>query len=322
MFVDSAKIAVQAGKGGNGCNSFATSRLTMRRRPDGGDGGNGGSVIIMADRNIATLLNFRYHHHFRASSGKHGSSNHMRGADGEDCLVRVPPGTIVYDAGNSLLLRDLTVDNDKFIVCRGGDGGRGNSKRRISTEGYEGENKELRFELKLIADVGIIGYPNAGKSTLISRISRAKPKIANYPFTTKEPTLGMVKAYDGSFVVADIPGLIEGAHAGRGLGDRFLRHVERTRILLHLVDVSLFERPDPLKDFYSLNEELRLYSKELIDKPQVIVANKLDLPDSKEGFDRFKKGIKEKVYPISAVTGEGIEELIGGIYKVLKKHKL
>ena len=322
MFVDSAKIAVQAGKGGNGCNSFATSRLTKRRRPDGGDGGEGGSVIIRSDRNIATLLDFRYRHHFRASSGKHGSSNHKKGADGEDCLIRVPPGTTVYDAGNKLLLRDLTIDKDEFIVCRGGHAGRGNSKRRDSTDGHEGESKELQFELKLIADVGIIGYPNAGKSTLISKISRAKPKIASYPFTTKEPILGIVKVYDGSFVVADIPGLIEGAHAGRGLGDRFLRHVERTSVLLHLVDVSLFERPDPLKDFYSLNEELKLYSKELIAKPQVIVANKLDLPNSKEGFSRFEKGIKEKVYPISAVTGEGTEELIGGIYNLLKKHKL
>ena len=322
MFVDSAKIAVEAGKGGNGCNSFATSMLTRRRRPDGGDGGNGGSVIIRADRNTATLLDFRYRHHFRATSGKHGSSNHKRGADGEDCLIRVPPGTTIYDAGNKLLLRDLTADKDEFIVARGGEGGRGNSKRRDSTDGKEGENRELQFELKLIADVGIIGYPNAGKSTLISKISRAKPKIASYPFTTKEPILGIARAFDDSFVVADIPGLIDGAHAGRGLGDRFLRHVERTSVLLHLVDVSLFERPDPVKDFYSLNEELKLYSKELIAKRQVVVATKMDLPDAKEGLRRFEEGIKEEVYPISAVTGEGTDELISGIYEVLKRHKL
>ncbi len=323
MFIDEARIYVKAGDGGDGCNSFYRDRFCRKGRPDGGPGGNGGNIIFEADENVQTLLDFQYRQHFEAARGAHGSSNHKKGTRGKDLHVKVPPGTIIKDYETSLVLRELLRAGDSVVIVKGGAGGKGNSRGRPSEKGSPGEEKTLLLELKLIADVGIIGYPNAGKSTFISKISSAHPKIADYPFTTKEPVLGVVKLYDSqTFVVAEIPGLIEGAHEGRGLGDRFLRHTERTKILIHLVDVAACEGRDPIGDFKNLNRELSLYSKELMKKPQVIALNKIDLPSAKDNIKIFKKSFpRKKVFQVSAVSGKGIKELLNEIYKKLKSMK-
>ena len=319
MFVDEAKIFVKAGNGGAGCRSFDRSRGKKYGPPDGGDGGKGGNVIIAADHNKQTLIDFQYNKHFKATSGKQGSSNNKKGEDGRDRLVKVPPGTVIRDAGSKELLRDLQKSGQEVIIAKGGSNGRGNSKKRDATPGGTGEEKELYLELKLVADVGIIGYPNAGKSTLLSKISSARPRIANFPFTTKSPMLGVVRVGDFSLVVADIPGLIEGAHAGRGLGDRFLRHIERTRFLLHLVDMAGVDGRDPSDDFRKLNAELERYSPELGRKTQIVAANKMDMPRAKELIKNFRPGGIKKIYRISALTGEGIKEIFKTIASELKK---
>jgi len=321
MFVDEARIFVKAGSGGNGCRSFEKMRGKKYGRPNGGSGGDGGDVVIAADNNRQTLLEFRYNKHFRAGSGVQGGSNNKKGADGNPRLIRVPPGTIVRDAANGTLLRDLRLAGEKVIIARGGAGGRGNSVRRDASAGVPGEEKELKLELKLVADVGIIGYPNAGKSTFLSKITRAKPRVASFPFTTKSPILGVARVGDFSFVIADIPGLIEGAHTGRGLGDRFLRHIERTGILLHLVDMASSEGGGPEARFIKLNKELGLYSRALESKKQVVAANKMDMPQAKEFFGSFNPGNAGKVYQISALTGEGVKRLLGAIVSELKKGK-
>jgi GTP-binding protein len=325
VFVDEAKVYVKAGNGGDGCNSMYRDRFHRYGRPDGGEGGNGADIVFEADQNIHTLLDFQYRQHFQADSGAHGSSNHKKGRCGQPLHVKVPPGTIIKDASSRLVMRELVKAGDHVIIAKGGAGGHGNSRHRAAAPGSPGEEKTVILELKLIADAGIVGYPNAGKSTLISRISSAHPKIADYPFTTKEPVLGVVKVHEGSsLVVAEIPGLIEGAHTGRGLGDRFLKHVERTKVLIHLVDIAACDCRDPYKDYTSLNKELKLYSKELIKKPQFVALNKSDLEQSKENIRKFRKYARGvKVYPISAATGEGIKELIAAVYKKaasLKKH--
>lgn len=323
MFIDEAKIYVKAGNGGDGCNSFYRDKWNRIGRPDGGPGGDGGDIIFDADGNVQTLLDFQYRQHVEANSGTHGSSNHKKGHRGSDLHVKVPAGTIIRDAETGLVLRDLVNIGDSVIAAKGGAGGRGNSRGRESKKGEQGEEKTLILELKLIADVGIVGHPNAGKSTLISKISSAHPKIANYPFTTKEPVLGVVRLYeDASLVVAEIPGLIEGAHEGRGLGDKFLKHIERTKVLIHLVDVAACEGRDPVDDYRSLNKELKAYSKELISKPQVVALNKIDMPDSKKNILKFKKTVsKVKAFPISAASGEGVKELLNAVYKKVKSLK-
>ncbi len=323
MFVDQAKIYLKAGGGGKGCHSIFHDRYHKYGQPDGGEGGKGADVVFRADDNIQTLLDFQYHQHFEAESGSHGSSNHKKGRYGKDLVIKVPPGTLIKDTATGLVLRELIKNGDSVVIARGGPGGRGNSRNRPATSGMPGEEKRVVLELKLIADVGIVGYPNAGKSTLISKISSARPKIANYPFTTKVPVLGVVKVHkDEHLVFAEVPGLIEGAHLGRGLGDRFLRHVERTKTLIHLIDISGFEGRDPYKDHVSLNKELRLYSKELMKKPHIIALNKCDIEGAKENVKKFKRHVPgKKVYVLSAATGEGIKEMLSAVYKNVKSLK-
>ncbi len=313
MFIDSAKIYVKAGSGGKGCRSFYRDKYNRRGIPDGGDAGSGSDIIIKADRNLYTLLDFQYQRHFYGSNGGHGSGNNKKGKDAPEVIIRVPLGTVIRDVKTNCLLRDLQKDLEEVIVAHGGKGGLGNQHRLEPTPAEPGEEKELLLDLKFIAEVGVVGFPNAGKSTLISNISNAHPKIAAYPFTTKSPVLGVVKSRERNFVIADIPGLISGSSRGRGLGDRFLRHIERTKILLHLVDMSGFEGRDPIEDYKTINEELKNYSKEVYKKTQLIAANKMDLEGASNNLGRFKKAVKKKVYPISALKKEGLEELIEAV---------
>lgn len=323
MFIDEAVIEVEAGRGGDGCVSFRREKHVPRGGPDGGDGGNGGSVILVADTHLSTLLDFHYKRRYKASSGGHGSGSNRKGRNGKSITLRVPVGTLVYDADTGALLADLSRSGFKFTVARGGKGGRGNAHfttptrqtPRFAEKGLPGERRTLRLELKLLADVGIVGMPNAGKSTLISRISAAKPKIADYPFTTLVPNLGVVQYQDHSFVVADIPGLIEGAHAGVGLGHQFLRHVERARLLLYLLDVSPFASAPPLEAFDTLRRELELYNPQLAQKPALVALNKIDTvaPDAREAVDAARHAIEAQgyeVFALSAYTGEGLEPLL------------
>lgn len=313
-FIDSAKIYVEAGSGGRGCQSYYRDKYTRHGIPNGGNGGRGADIIIKADRNLRTLVDFQYNRHFYGSHGAHGSSKNKKGRDAEDVTIRVPCGTIIKDVGADIVLRSLDKDAETVIVVKGGLGGKGNEHQHTPTDPQPGEKRELIFDLKLLADAGVIGFPNAGKSTLISHISNAHPKIAAYPFTTKFPTLGVVFGDKGdNFVIADIPGLIEGASYGRGLGDKFLRHVERTKALVHLVDMAAVEGRDPVNDFKIINQELKTYSKDVYKKPQIIVANKMDLAGAKANLVKFKKEIKKKVYPISALKSDGLEELIEAI---------
>ncbi len=317
MFIDSVKIYVRAGNGGRGCQSFYRDKYTRRGIPDGGDGGVGADIIVRSDRNLRTLLDFQYKRHFYGLNGSHGSGKHKKGKDAPPVFIRVPVGTIVKDIGTECLLRDLREDGEEVLVARGGKGGLGNRHHGQATEAEPGEERDLLLDLKLIADVGIIGFPNAGKSTLISAISNAHPKIAAYPFTTKSPVLGVVYSGDKAFIVADIPGLIAGSSEGRGLGDKFLRHVERTKILVHLVDMSGVEGRLPIEDYRTINQELKKHSKTVYAKSQIIAANKMDLESAQENLERFKRGIKKKLYPISALKKQGLEELIEAIGKKL-----
>lgn len=319
MFIDHAKIYVKAGNGGKGCQSFYRDKYSRYPIPDGGDGGKGADIIIVADRNLRTLLDFRYRAHFYGEDGKHGSGKNKKGKDGKHLLIRVPCGTIIRDAKTGCILRDLGKDGEEVVVAKGGLGGRGNSGNRQVTLGSTGEEKELILDLKLIADVGVVGFPNAGKSTFISAISSAHPKIASYPFTTKVPVLGTVNSEDISFIVAEIPGLIKGSSEGRGLGDRFLRHAERTKILIQLIDMASTEGREPVEDYKIINEELKKYSLDVFRKPRLIVANKMDLETAEENLKRFQKKIRKRVYPISALNKIGIKELISAIVRELKK---
>ncbi|MCQ9207732.1 MAG: GTPase ObgE [Omnitrophica bacterium] len=320
MLIDQARIHVKAGDGGDGCTSFYRDRAVRKGKPTGGNGGDGGDVIFKVDKNIHTLLDFQYKRHFKAKRGIHGGSNDKRGKNGEAFYIKIPPGTVIKDAKTGFILRDLTHDGEEVIIAQHGRGGRGNTKRGEGVPGSKGEEKELLLELKLIADVGIIGYPNAGKSTLISRISRAKSKVADYTFTTKAPILGKVRCGEEDITFADMPGLIEGAHRGRGLGDEFLRHIERTKILLHMVDIAGFEGRDAYEDYISINNELALYGKHLAEKPQIVAVNKMDISSSKRKFASFEEKIGQKVriYPISAQTGEGIKALLVRVWEVWK----
>lgn len=320
MFIDRVKVVVKGGSGGNGCRSFYSDKMNRRKRPDGGDGGSGGSIILKASRNVFTLLDFKYRHEFVALSGRHGSGNTRKGKDGRDIVVLVPVGTQVFDESLGCLLEDLDSDQKEVVVAKGGRGGWGNYLRREATPGKSGEVRNLILDLKLIADVGIIGFPNAGKSTLISKISSARPQIAAYPFTTKEPVLGVVNIGDDSFTVVDIPGLIEGAHLGKGLGDKFLRHVERTKVLVHIIDMAGVDARDPLKDYEVLDRELGFYSREILKKPQILAANKIDLEPAKENLKKFKAGFKKKIIGISAKENINLDILVKQIYEKLQKN--
>jgi len=326
MFIDHAKIFVQAGNGGNGCVSFRREKFIPRGGPDGGDGGKGGNVLLVASSSIKTLLDFSRQPHYRAQKGAHGSGNNRFGKAGADLILKVPLGTFVYKGEE--VICDLMDEGQSVIVARGGRGGRGNAKfksrrervPRFAEEGGAGETVTLKLELKLIAQVGLLGYPNAGKSTLLSVISSARPKIADYPFTTLAPNLGVVRlSEDESFIVADIPGLIADAHKGKGLGDQFLRHIERTEVLVHLVDIQGYAGASPFHNYKATNEELKAFNPQLLKKPQIVVVNKMDTPSAATRLKKIRSRIKKKVYPISALTREGIKELLQAIRRKLKK---
>jgi GTP-binding protein len=322
MFVDEAKIRVKAGDGGNGCMAFRREKFVPRGGPSGGDGGRGGDVIMESSERHNTLVHFRFNPEYKAERGRHGEGSNRTGREGESIVLKVPVGTMVYDELSGDLVHDFSHPDERVVIARGGRGGRGNARFATSThqapreheEGRPGEERDLRLELKLLADVGLVGYPNAGKSTLISRISAARPKIADYPFTTLQPNLGVVAVGEPpdevSFVVADIPGLIEGASAGAGLGTQFLKHIERTRFLVHLIDVSdASARPDPVQDYEVITRELASFGAGLDTKPTIVVASKIDVAN-KEKLAKLKRYCKRKkleLYAISAVTGEGIE---------------
>ena len=320
MFIDDVRIRVKAGDGGNGCLAFRREKYVPRGGPSGGDGGRGGDITMVASTHYNTLLHFRFNPEHTAQRGRHGEGSNRSGREGESIELSVPVGTIVYDADSCELLHDFTQAGDRFLVAKGGRGGRGNQHFATSTHqaptehepGHPGEAKYLRLELKLLADVGLVGFPNAGKSTLISRISAARPKIADYPFTTIEPNLGVVSVDDSTFVVADIPGLIEGAHLGHGLGVQFLRHIERTRLLVHLVDVSELTGRDPAEDFRVVMGELAGFSEDLPKKPMFVVASKVDVAQDPQRIESLRALAASEEMPffeISSVTGQGIEEL-------------
>ena len=342
MFVDEAKIYVKAGDGGNGCVAFRREKYVPRGGPSGGDGGHGGSIYLEANINDNTLLRYRYNREFKADRGRHGEGSNCTGHSGDDLILKVPLGTLAFDDETGNTIADLATPGQRVLVAQGGRGGRGNQHfakpwhqaPREHEDGFPGEERHLRLELKLLADVGLVGFPNAGKSTLISVISAARPKIANYPFTTLEPNLGVVNA-DGlgsagkegrelgrTFVVADLPGLIEGAHLGAGLGVRFLRHVERTRLLVHLVDTSDSNVDDPLHSFEVINGELEAFSESLIEKPMIVVASKLDATTDTSRLGQLREYCKQQkleFHSISAATGEGVKELVRGIADALEK---
>jgi len=329
-FVDQVRIHVKAGDGGNGAVAFRREKYVERGGPSGGDGGDGGSVVFEADPQLTTLLDYRYQQHHHAKNGEHGKGSDCNGRSAGDLVLRVPAGTLVRDEASGEVLCDLSRPGQRFVAAQGGKGGLGNMNFATSTrqtprfaqDGTKGEERALVLELKLLADVGLIGFPNAGKSTLISRVSRAHPKIADYPFTTLVPSLGVVQYKDGrSFVVADIPGLIEGASEGAGLGHQFLRHVERCRVLVHLVDLGAEgEGREPLADWTVINRELRRHAEELAERPQVVVATKMDLTHARQRLPAFVAAMKKRgvpVLPISSATGEGIQELLDRVARVL-----
>src|SRR5262245_37118037 len=331
MFVDEVDIHVQSGPGGAGCLSFRREKFVPRGGPDGGDGGSGGSVFIVATPTKNTLVDFRFHPEFKARRGQHGQGSNRTGQTAEDLEIGVPPGTLVFemdpDGGEPRLLGDLAEEGQRVLVAKGGRGGRGNARFVSSTNraprrtepGEDGEEKQLRLQLKLIADVGLIGFPNAGKSTLISRISAARPKIADYPFTTLVPNLGVVTLTDDrSFVVADVPGLIAGAHAGHGLGHQFLRHVERTKVLVHLVDISGASGRDPILDFDIILDELRLFDVKVAAKPMIVAASKMDAVDDSARVDALERHVRDRGLPffrISAVAGTGLDALLEAMWR-------
>ncbi len=333
MFIDEAKIRVKAGDGGNGCMAFRREKFVPRGGPSGGDGGRGGDVILEASQRHNTLVHFRYNPEHKAERGRHGEGSNCSGREGEDIILKVPVGTVVYDETTGELVHDFQRPDERIILARGGRGGRGNQHFATSTHqaprehelGHAGEERSIRLELKLLADAGLVGYPNVGKSTLIARISAARPKIADYPFTTLEPNLGVVTVgeapHEESFVVADIPGLIEGAHLGAGLGAQFLRHIERTRLLVHIVDVSdASGRPDPVEDFKVIEDELKSFGHGLDEKPHIVVASKSDVanPDKLKKLQTMAKRKKLPFYAISAVTGAGIDTLKYALAKEIR----
>ncbi len=330
MFVDYAKIIIKSGDGGDGAATFRREKYVAAGGPDGGDGGRGGDIYFEVDPNANTLIDFRYTKKFKAENGQNGSGSHRFGKSGSDCIVKVPLGTIVKDAETGKVIVDLSTEGQKELILKGGRGGKGNSHFATSTrqaprfaiDGEKGKEKEVILELKLLADVGLVGFPNVGKSTILSRVTKATPKIADYHFTTIDPNLGVVKTeYGDSFVLADIPGIIEGASEGIGLGTQFLRHVERTRLLLHVIDIAGTEGRNPVDDFNKINDELKKYSEKLSTRKQIIVANKIDSMQDDSNLKEIEEIAKQKeieIYKISAVTGEGLNELFNHVAEVIK----
>lgn len=331
MFIDRAKVHIKAGDGGNGMVSFHREKYVANGGPDGGDGGKGGDVIFVVDEGLRTLIDFKYKRKYNAEPGENGGTSNCSGKGGKDLVIRVPPGTVVREETTGHIMADLTNPEQKVILAKGGRGGKGNQHFATPTRqvpsfaksGDAGEEYQILLELKLLADAGLVGYPNAGKSTILSSVSAARPRIADYPFTTLEPNLGVVSLVEGtSFVLADIPGLIEGAHEGVGLGYEFLRHIERTKLLIHVVDIAGVDGRDPVKDFDTINAELREYNPKLAERPQVVAANKTDLPDGEENLARFTDIIGKRgyeVFPISAATGTGLRELMFHVSDMLSK---
>ena len=320
MFVDNARIMIKAGNGGGGCNSLYRDKYTRYPRRDGGDGGKGGDVVIRANKNLLTLYDFKYRQHFSALRGGNGSSNRKKGFDAESLVITVPCGTLITDARTNCRLRELVGDREEFIAAYGGSGGKGSvhAKSEEDFPGAPGEERIVTLDLKLIADVGLAGFPNSGKSTLISKISNAHPEIANYPFTTKKPALGTVTINEEVFFsIADIPGLIRDSHLGKGLGDRFLRHIERTKVIVHMIDMAGVDGRSPLDDYFVINDELKFYSHEVFKKPRILVANKMDLPQAKNNLADFKKKVRKKIIPISALESQGLKVLLNAIQKEL-----
>lgn len=330
MFTDYTKIIIKSGNGGNGAATFRREKYVAAGGPDGGDGGNGGNIYFQVDKDKNTLIDFRYNRKFKAKDGENGSGSHCNGKYGEDLYIKVPIGTVIKDAETGKVVADLSEPNQTELILKGGRGGRGNSHfataarqaPRFSEDGDKGEEKELILELKLLADVGLLGFPNVGKSTFLSTVTDARPKIANYHFTTINPNLGVVKTKNGDgFVIADIPGIIEGASEGVGLGINFLRHVERTRLLLHCIDASCQEGRDPVEDYYTINKELEKYSEKLVKRKQILVATKIDSMQDEENYKKLEELAKKEnieIFKISSVTGEGVEKLIDYVTQVLK----
>ncbi len=327
MFVDRVDIYCKAGDGGDGCASFRREAHVPRGGPNGGDGGKGGDVVVLADENVNSLANIIGHKHWNAERGGHGQGSLKTGRNGEDIVIMVPPGTLVLDTKRGHLLRDMKETGDRVVVAKGGKGGRGNRHFATAThqtprefeKGGPGEQRDISLELKLIADVGLVGKPNAGKSTLLSRLSKAHPEIADYPFTTKYPNLGLVRVgFDHQFVMADIPGLIEGAHAGIGLGHEFLRHVERTRVLVHLVEPAPMDQTDPIENYRQIREEMRLYDATLMDRPEIVVVTKCELPDAEAVTELLSEELGQPVLQISSATGESLDKLVRKIVNTLQ----
>lgn len=329
MFVDHVKVYVKGGNGGDGMVAFRREKYIAYGGPAGGDGGKGGDVVFIVDEGLRTLMDFRYQRHFKAPRGEHGGSKNMHGKGGGDMVVKVPPGTIVKDVESGDIIADLVEHGQTAVIAKGGRGGRGNSRfatpqnpaPELSEKGEPGVEREITLELKVLADAGLVGFPSVGKSTLLSVVSAAKPKIADYHFTTLVPNLGMVELEGGkTFVLADLPGLIEGAHEGIGLGHQFLRHIERTRVIIHVVDMSGLEGRDPYEDFLTINEELEKYNLRLMERPQIIVANKMDMPDAEENLKLFKEKLNDEealIFPISAITRTGLDQLLFAVTDLL-----
>jgi GTP-binding protein len=328
MFVDEVTIKVEAGKGGDGCTAFHREKFIPMGGPDGGNGGRGSDIIFVVDEGLRTLLDLRYKSLIKGEKGENGLGKSQNGRGAEDIYIKVPLGTVVKDADTNLVIADLTHKEDEVIVAKGGRGGRGNRAfatashpaPNMSENGEPGEVKTLKVELKMLADVGLVGMPSVGKSTILSMISASKPKIAAYHFTTLSPNLGVVKTSDNrSFVVADLPGLIEGASEGEGLGDRFLRHIERTKVIAHVIDMSGYEGRDPYDDYVTINNELKAYNPVLLERPMIIIANKMDLESSKENLEKFKTKVKDSVYEISAATNIGLDKVLIALADILDK---
>ncbi|HHY72862.1 MAG TPA: GTPase ObgE [Bacillus bacterium] len=329
MFVDYVKVYVKGGDGGNGMVAYRREKYVPKGGPAGGDGGNGADVVFEVDEGLRTLMDFRYQRHFKAARGEHGMSKGMHGKNAQPMIVKVPPGTVVRDVATNEKIADLTIDGQRAVIAKGGRGGRGNTRfatpanpaPEIAENGEPGQERDVILELKVLADVGLVGFPSVGKSTLLSVVSSAKPKIAEYHFTTIVPNLGVVETEDGrSFVMADLPGLIEGAHQGVGLGHQFLRHIERTRVIVHVIDMSAMEGRDPYNDYVTINEELKQYNLRLTERPQIIVANKMDIPGAEENLEKFKTQLGEDlpIFAISAVANQGLRDLLFKIADLLE----